>query len=116
MLILKKSCKALFTALCTLFIYSCSSNDKLDINNYQLQSIQWKLSADDAEKVDTIELPPKITSNNTEEPMSITFSFEKNIKETSQFYSDDPELFNSLTLKENILVDITANALSLIHI
>ena len=106
MLILKKSCKALITALCTLFIYSCSSNDKLDINNYQLQSIQWKLSADDAEKVDTIELPPKITSNNTEEPMSITFSFEKNIKETSQFYSDDPELFNSLTLKENILVDI----------
>ena len=97
MLILKKSCKALITALCTLFIYSCSSNDKLDINNYQLQSIQWKLSADDAEKVDTIELPPKITSNNTEEPMSITFSFEKNIKETSQFYSDDPELFNSLT-------------------
>ena len=66
----------------TLFIYSCSSNDKLDINTYQLQSIQWKLSADDAEKVDTIELPPKITSNNTEEPMSITFSFEKNIKET----------------------------------
>ena len=113
MLILKKSCKALFTALCTLFIYSCSSNDKLDINNYQLQSIQWKLSADDAEKVDTIELPPKITSNNTEEPMSITFSFEKNIKETSQFYSDDPELFNSLTLKENILVDITANASTL---
>ena len=48
MLILKKSCKALITALCTLFIYSCSSNDKLDINNYQLQSIQWKLSADDA--------------------------------------------------------------------
>ena len=113
MLILKKSCKALITALCTLFIYSCSSNDKLDINNYQLQSIQWKLSADDAEKVDTIELPPKITSNNTEEPMSITFSFEKNIKETSQFYSDDPELFNSLTLKENILVDITANASTL---
>ena len=55
MLILKKSCKALITALCTLFIYSCSSNDKLDINNYQLQSIQWKLSADDAEKVDTID-------------------------------------------------------------
>ena len=49
MLILKKSCKALITALCTLFIYSCSSNDKLDINNYQLQSIQWKLSANDAE-------------------------------------------------------------------
>ena len=48
--------------------------------------------------------------------MSITFSFEENIKETSQFYSDDPEIFNSLTLKENILVDITANALSLIHI
>ena len=113
MLILKKSCKALITALCTLFIYSCSSNDKLDINNYQLQSIQWKLSANDAEKVDTIELPPKITSNNTEEPMSITFSFQKNIKETSQFYSDDPELFNSLTLKENILVDITANASTL---
>ena len=44
---------------------------------------------------------------------SITFSFEKNIKETSQFYSDDPELFNSLTLKENILVDITANASTL---
>lgn len=110
MLILKKSCKALITALCTLFIYSCSSNDELDINSYQLQSIQWKLSADDAEKVDTIELPPKTTSNNTEEPMSITFSFEENIKETSQFYSDDPELFNSLTLKENILVDITANA------
>ena len=43
--------------------------------------------------------------------MSITFSFEENIKETSQFYSDDPELFNSLTLKENILVDITANIL-----
>ena len=59
MLILKKSCKALITALCTLFIYSCSSNDELDINSYQLQSIQWKLSADDAEKVDTIELPPK---------------------------------------------------------
>jgi hypothetical protein len=78
-----------------------------------LQSIQWKLSADDAEKVDTIELPPKTTSNNTEEPMSITFSFEENIKETSQFYSDDPELFNSLTLKENILVDITANASTL---
>lgn len=76
MLILKKSCKALITALCTLFIYSCSSNDELDINSYQLQSIQWKLSADDAEKVDTIELPPKTTSNNTEEPMSITFSFE----------------------------------------
>ena len=33
MLILKKSCKALITALCTLFIYSCSSNDELDINN-----------------------------------------------------------------------------------
>ena len=82
MLILKKSCKALITALCTLFIYSCSSNDELDINSYQLQSIQWKLSADDAEKVDTIELPPKTTSNNTEEPMSITFSFEENIKET----------------------------------
>lgn len=113
MLILKKSCKALITALCTLFIYSCSSNDELDINSYQLQSIQWKLSADDAEKVDTIELPPKTTSNNTEEPMSITFSFEENIKETSQFYSDDPELFNSLTLKENILVDITANASTL---
>ena len=80
MLILKKSCKALITALCTLFIYSCSSNDKLDINNYQLQSIQWKLSANDAEKVDTIELPPKITSNNTEEPMSITFSFRKKHK------------------------------------
>ena len=78
MLILKKSCKALITALCTLFIYSCSSNDELDINSYQLQSIQWKLSADDAEKVDTIELPPKTTSNNTEEPMSITFSFEEN--------------------------------------
>ena len=45
--------------------------------------------------------------------MSITFSFEENIKETSQFYSDDPELFNSLTLKENILVDITANASTL---
>ena len=63
MLILKKSCKALITALCTLFIYSCSSNDELDINSYQLQSIQWKLSADDAEKVDTIELPPKTPIN-----------------------------------------------------
>lgn len=62
MLILKKSCKALITALCTLFIYSCSSNNELDINSYQLQSIQWKLSADDAEKVDTIELPPKTTT------------------------------------------------------
>lgn len=39
MLILKKSCKALITALCTLFIYSCSSNNELDINSYQLQSI-----------------------------------------------------------------------------
>ena len=91
MLILKKSCKALITALCTLFIYSCSSNNELDINSYQLQSIQWKLSADDAEKVDTIELPPKTTSNNTEEPMSITFSFEENIKKHNKIQDKTPE-------------------------
>lgn len=36
MLILKKSCKALITALCTLFIYSCSSNDELE---YQQLSV-----------------------------------------------------------------------------
>lgn len=77
MLILKKSCKALITALCTLFIYSCSSNDELDINSYQLQSIQWKLSADDAEKVDTIELPPKTTSNNTEDLCLSLFHLKK---------------------------------------
>lgn len=41
------------------------------------------------------------------------FHLKKTYKETSQFYSDDPELFNSLTLKENILVDITANASTL---
>lgn len=107
---LKNLCKALIIILCTLFIYSCSNNDELDISNYQLQSIKWKLSADDTEKVNIIELLPTVDSNNTEEPMSITYSYEENIEETSQFYSDDPELFNSLTSKENILVPITTNA------
>lgn len=47
MLTLKKSYKTLLIVLCALFTYSCSSNDELDIKNYQLQSIQWKLSVDD---------------------------------------------------------------------
>lgn len=107
---LKNLCKVLIIILCTLFIYSCSNNDELDISNYQLQSIKWKLSADDTEKVNIIELLPTVDSNNTEKPISITYSYEENIEETSQFYSDDPELFNSLTSKENILVPITTNA------
>lgn len=106
---LKNLCKVLIFVLCTLFIYSCSNNDELDISHYQLQSIAWKLNADDIKKVNIIELPPQEDNNHTEESMSITFSFEENIEETSQFYSDNPELFNSLTSTENILVPITTD-------
>lgn len=106
---LKNLCKALIIVLCTLSMYSCSNNDELDISDYKFQSIKWKLNPDDTEKINMIELPPKVDSNMTDQPMYITYSIEDNIEETSQFYSDDLELFNSLTSRENILVPITTD-------
>lgn len=104
---LKKLCNCLMIALCTLSLLSCSNDDEWDYSGFTLQSIEWKLAADDTVKTNIIECPTVVEENNTDEDMYITYSVEENVVETSQFYSNDPELFNKLTQQGSILVSIT---------
>lgn len=107
---LKTLCKTLIIAVCALTIYSCSNNDEFDPSNFRLQSIKWKLDANDTEKIDTIELPTTKDINHTDESMYVTFSIENQIEEISQFFCDDSELFNTLIPQDTtILVSITNN-------
>lgn len=104
---LKNLCKASILILCTLFIYSC--DNETDFSSYQLQTIQWKLSADDTTNTYTIEVPVQVDRNETDTHIDVTFSEEGLVEETSQFYCDDVQLFNSLTSKEEIPVSITTD-------
>lgn len=107
---LKKTCNYLMITLCILSLLSCSNDDEGDYNGFTLQSIEWKLAADDTTKDGTIELPTTTDTNENNESMYVTFSVEEHIIETSQFYCDDPELFNKLTQQGSILVPITRDA------
>ncbi|WP_178795975.1 hypothetical protein [Bacteroidaceae bacterium] len=107
---LKKLCNYLMIALCILSLLSCSNDDEGDYSGFTLQSIEWKLSADDTIKDGAIELPTTIDTNDNNESMYLTFSIEEHIVETSQFYCDDPELFNKLTQRGSILVSITRDS------
>lgn len=103
MFTLKTLCKALVITVFSLNLSSCSNDDEADFTNYKLQTVKWKLDTNDTEKINVIELPPTIDLNQTDESIYATFTVADKIEEISQFFCDNPKLFNALISQDTIL-------------
>lgn len=102
MFTLKTLCKALVITAFSLNLSSCSNDDETDFINYKLQTVKWKLDINDTEKINVIELPPTVDLNQTDESIHATFTVADKIEETSQFFCDNPELFDALISQDTI--------------
>lgn len=102
MFTLKTLCKTLVITAFSLNLSSCSNDNETDFINYKLQTVKWKLDINDTEKINVIELPPSVDLNPTDESIYATFTVADKIEETSQFFCDNPELFDALISQDTI--------------
>lgn len=102
MFTLKALCKTLAITVFSLNFFSCNNDDEIHFTNYKLQTIKWKLDTNDTEKINVIELPPTVDFNQADESIYATFTVADKIEETSQFFCDDPKLFDTLISQDTI--------------
>lgn len=100
----------LFFKAFLLFIFilqftSCS-NEEQSIPHYKVEDMMWKLGEGDGVEYLEQKVEPMLYTNSGTESIYVSFSETDYIDETSQFYSEDPNLLNALA-KNSIKVPIT---------
>lgn len=97
----------LFAAIMLCSVAACSNddNDEIKDTSYTLDDIEWAMLDGDQVKETKMEIPQEVYRNQSDQSMPITVCAVQNFTQTSQFYSDDPELFQLLTqIPSNVYV------------
>lgn len=87
----------LYVAMVLCGVAACDNSDdnELKDTSYTLDKIEWKLDTDKVE-VNEIKIPQEVYSNASSNEMQVTTCGVENYTQTSQFYTDNPQLFQLL--------------------
>ena len=91
----------LFTGL-ALFVFTACSNDennereKILSKEYQLENIKWGVMPEDETTCRTFDDVDEIIANKYDKGYKATITYLQDYEQSSQFFSDDPELFMHL--------------------
>lgn len=91
----------LFTGLALFAFTACSNDDnnereKILSKEYQLENIKWGVMSEDETTCRTFDDVKEIVANKYDKEYKATINHLQNYEHSSQFFSDDPELFMHL--------------------